>query len=227
MDKLLIVGGSSGIGRSIIDLVIEQYQVINLSRSEPDLQHDHLEHHKVDVLSDDIPKFENVSKIIYCPGTINLKPINSLKEEDFLHDFKVNVLGAVRVIKTYARDLKRNDRSSIVLFSTVAVKQGMPFHSSVAAAKAGVEGLTKSLAAEFAPHIRVNCVAPSMTNTPLASNILKNEKAINRIKDRHPLQRIMEAEDIAKMAAFLISDDAKAITGQIIGIDAGLSTLKL
>ncbi|WP_235296051.1 SDR family NAD(P)-dependent oxidoreductase [Portibacter marinus] len=226
MDKLLLVGGSSGIGKSILELLIDKYEVHNLSRSQPDLSHDHLTHHQVDVLEDEIPEIDGINKIIYCPGTINLKPINSLKEEDFLNDFKVNVLGAVRVIKKYVRDLKRNGNGSILLFSTVAVQQGMPFHSSVAVAKAGVEGLTRSLAAELAPQIRVNCIAPSMTNTPLAKGILKDEKAIERIEDRHPLKRIMEAEDIAKMAVFLISEDARTMTGQVIGIDSGLSTLK-
>ena len=201
--------------------------MVNFSRTKPDYDGPNFEHYEVDVLTDDIPKIEGVSKIIYCPGSINLKPINSLKEEDFLDDFKINVLGAVRVIKAYARDLKRAENAAIVLFSTVAVKQGMPFHSSVAVAKAGVEGLAKSLAAELAPTVRVNCIAPSMTDTPLASGILKNEKAIDNIKQRHPLKMIMEASDIANMAAFLISDQAKAITGQVIGIDAGMSTLKL
>jgi len=191
------------------------------------ITHSNLEHHQIDVLEHEIPKIEGVNKIIYCPGSINLRPINSLKEENFLDDFKINVLSAVRVIKTYSRDLKRNGNGAILMFSTVAVKQGMPFHSSVAVSKAGVEGLTKSLAAELAPHVRVNCIAPSMTDTPLAAGILKNEQAIENIKQRHPLKMIMEAEDIAKMAAFLISNDAKAMTGQVIGIDAGLSSLKL
>jgi len=144
-----------------------------------------------------------------------------------LNDFKINVLGAVRVIKTYARNLKRAKNASILLFSSVAVQQGMPFHSSVAVAKAGVEGLTRSLAAEMAPNVRVNCIAPSMTNTPLASTILKNEQAIERIEERHPLKTIMEPEDIANMAVFLISEQARAMTGQIVGIDAGMGALKL
>lgn len=227
MDKILLIGGSKGIGRATLEIIGKKYHVVNFSRSAPDYNGPNFEHHEIDVLTDDIPRIDGISKIIYCPGSINLKPINSLKEEDFLDDFKINVLGAVRVIKTYARDLKRAGNASIVLFSTVAVRQGMPFHSSVAVAKAGVEGLTKSLAAELAPDVRVNCIAPSMTDTPLASGILKNEKAIENIKQRHPLKMIMEASDIANMAAFLISNDAKAITGQVIGIDGGMSTLKI
>ena len=227
MDKVLIVGGSKGIGRATLALLLETYEVVNMSRTAPDITHNQLEHHALDVLSDEIPKIDGVNKIIYCPGSINLKPITSLKEDDFLEDFKINVLGAVRVIKTYARNLKRAKNASIVLFSSVAVRQGMPFHSSVAVAKAGVEGLTKSLAAEMAPNVRVNCIAPSMTDTPLASAILKNEQAIERIQERHPLKRIMEAEDIAKMAVFLISEDARAMTGQVVGIDAGMGALKL
>ena len=227
MDKVLIVGGSKGIGRATLALLVEKYEVVNMSRTAPDITHNQLEHHALDVLSDQIPKIDGINKIIYCPGSINLKPITSLKEDDFLEDFKINVLGAVRVIKTYARNLKRAENASILLFSSVAVQQGMPFHSSIAVAKAGVEGLTRSLAAEMAPNVRVNCIAPSMTDTPLASAILKNEQAIERIQERHPLKRIMEAEDIAKMAVFLISEDARAMTGQVVGIDAGMGALKL
>lgn len=227
MDKMLIVGGSSGIGESIIkNLPIDQ-KIINFSRTVPKAGHPQLEHHEVDVTEDEIPVLEDVSKIIYCPGSINLKPITSLEEEDFLKDFKVNVLGAVKVVKAYVRQLKRKENASIVFFSTVAVAQGMPFHSSVAVSKAGIEGLTKSLAAELAPKVRVNCIAPTAVNTPLASHLFRNEKAIENMKNRHPLHTTLEPEDIANMAIYLVSDQARVITGQIIGIDAGLSSLKL
>jgi len=176
MKKHLIIGGSGGIGSEIIRLLPQEDTIVNFSRSEINAHNKSLEDYRIDVLIDELPDLEDINSIIYCPGSINLKPINSLKEEDFLEDFKINVLGAVRVIKKYHRDLKRNG-GSIVMFSTVAVKVGMPFHSSVAAAKAGVEGLAKSLAAELAPKVRVNCIAPTVTDTNLAEKLLRNDKA--------------------------------------------------
>lgn len=227
MDKILIIGGSSGIGHEIIERLPADIEVINFSRTPTSASHPNLTHHKIDVMVDEIPLIEGVNTIIYCPGSINLKPITSLTEEDFLNDFSINILGAVRVVKTYVRALKKMENASILFFSTVAVAQGMPFHSSVAVSKAGIEGLTKSLAAELAPHIRVNCIAPTAVNTPLASHLFRNEKSIENIKNRHPLQITLEPEDIAETAIFLTSGKARAITGQIVGIDAGLSSLKL
>lgn len=224
MSKHLIIGGSGGIGKAIINQLPAGDKIINFSRSTPEVDRD-IEHHKIDVLNDDLPELEGISSIIYCPGSINLKPINSLKVEDFQNDFNINVLGAVRVIKSYHRDLKRNG-GSIVTFSTVASKMGMPFHSSVAAAKSGLEGLSKSLAAELAPKVRVNCIAPTVTDTPLAEHLLRNEKSQESTKDRHPLKRYLQPEEIASMAAYLVSDNAKGITGQIIGIDAGIGSVR-
>lgn len=224
MSKHLIIGGSGGIGKAIINQLPEGDEIINFSRRKPEVKRN-IEHHEIDILNDDLPELEGISSIIYCPGSINLKPINSLKIEDFQNDFNVNVLGAVRVIKAYHRDLKRNG-GSIVTFSTVASKMGMPFHSSVAAAKSGVEGLSKSLAAELAPKVRVNCIAPTVTDTPLAEHLLRNEKSQESTKERHPLKRYLQPEEIASMAVYLVSDHAKGITGQIIGIDAGIGSVK-
>lgn len=224
MSKHLIIGGSGGIGKSIINQLPKEDEIINISRREPEVDRT-ISHHSLDVLNDDLPELEGLNSIIYCPGSINLKPINSLKIEDFQNDFNINVLGAVRVIKAYHRDLKRNG-GSIVMFSTVASKMGMPFHSSVAAAKSGVEGLAKSLAAELAPKVRVNCIAPTVTDTPLAEHLLRNEKSQDSTKDRHPLKRYLQPEEIASMATYLLSDHAKGITGQIIGIDAGIGSVK-
>ena len=226
MGKILIIGGSKGIGASLLEKLVADNEVINFSRSEP-VSNQNLTHYNIDVIRDELPDLDDISNIVYCPGSITLKPISSLKIEDFKNDFEINVLGAVKVIKQYLRSLKKAENASILLFSTVAVAQGMPFHSSIAVAKAGVEGLTKSLAAELAPNIRVNCIAPSVTDTPLASGILRNEKAIENIKNRHPLKRILDADDISNMAEFLLLNKSKGITGQIIGIDAGLSSLKI
>ncbi len=227
MKTVIIIGGSKGIGRAILEKMLPDNKVINISRSDPGIEHENLEHHSADVLKDELPDVESVDSLVYCPGSINLKPVSSLKEEDFQQDFSINVLGAVKTIKKYYRVLRKSEIASIVLFSTVAVGQGMPFHSSVASAKGAVEGLTRSLAAEFAPKVRVNCVAPSLTDTDLAANLLRNEKMIENAKSRHPLQIILEPEDIAEMACYLIDKRARGITGQVIGVDAGLSKLKL
>jgi 3-oxoacyl-[acyl-carrier protein] reductase len=222
--KYLIIGGSKGIGKAIIEELDEEHEIINISRSAYEGSKSIIQY-KLDALEDELPEIEGIEALIYCPGSINLKPIGSLKEEDFITDFSVNVLGAVRCIKKYHRDLKRNN-GNIVLFSTVAAKIGMPFHASVAAAKSGVEGLTKSLAAELAPSVRVNCIAPTITNTSLAAHLLRNEKAQESTAERHPLKRYLEAEEVARMAVYLSNADARGITGQIIGIDAGIGSLK-
>jgi 3-oxoacyl-[acyl-carrier protein] reductase len=176
-------------------------------------------------MKDDLPEINEISAIIYCPGTINLKPFRSLKTEDFQNDFNVNFLGAVKVIQHYQRTLSKADNASIILFSTVAVSQGMTFHASIASAKGAIEGLTKSLAAEFAGKISVNCIAPTLTDTPLAQGILRNEDAVKRSNDRHPSKRINSASDVAKTAEFLLQNNN--ITGQIIHVDGGMSTLKV
>ncbi len=226
MGALLIIGGSKGIGNALLKLEVENRKVVNISRTAPELKHPNLTHYGLDVLIDDLPDIEEIDGIVYCPGSINLKPIGSLKLEDFKTDFEINVLGAVRVIQNYFRKLKKGNDPSIVMFSTVAVSRGMAFHASVAAAKAGVEGLVKSLAAEFAPAIRVNCIAPSITDTPLAANLLKNEERKEALGNNHPLKRIGSAKEVAQLAHFLLSDSASNITGQVWGIDGGMANIK-
>ena len=224
MSKTLIVGGTKGIGHQITQL-LKSKECILFSRELYNVSSPNHIHYQLDVIEDDLPEINEISAIIYCPGTINLKPFRSLKTEDFQNDFNVNFLGAVKVIQHYQRDLSKADNASIILFSTVAVSQGMTFHASIAAAKGAVEGLTKSLAAEFAGKIRVNCIAPTLTDTPLAQGILRNEDAVKRSNDRHPSKRINSASDVAKTAEFLLQNNN--ITGQIIHVDGGMSTLKV
>ena len=207
--------------------MVESNYIINLSRTAPSIQHQNLTHYNFDVTGDEFPEVESADGLIYCPGTINLRPLTSLKVDDFKYDFEINLLGAVKAIKKYYKLLRKSGSGSIVLFSTVAVGQGMPFHSSIASSKAAVEGLTRSLAAEFAPKVRVNCVAPSLTKTDLAQNLLRNEKMIENAEMRHPLKKIMDPADIAEMATFLVSDKASSILGQVMGVDAGLSVLRV
>jgi NAD(P)-dependent dehydrogenase (short-subunit alcohol dehydrogenase family) len=165
--------------------------------------------------------------LVYCPGTIALKPFNRFSPTDFQTDYQLQVLGAIQSIQTALPALKKSEQAAIVLFSTVAVQQGLPFHSLVSASKGAIEGLTRSLAAELAPKIRVNAIAPSLTNTPLAENLLNSDAKREANAARHPLKRIGEASDIAHMAAFLLSDNASWVSGQILHVDGGISSLRV
>lgn len=226
MSTILVVGGSSGIGRALVAQNLDRHKIINFSRSNPGVNHSNFTHYKVDILSDELPILEQVDHICYCPGSINLKPFNRLSKNDFENDLNINFHGAVKVIQTYLNTLKKNKHSSIVLFSTVAVKLGMAFHASIASSKGAVEGLVKSLAAEFAPSLRINAIAPTLTNTPLASSILRNEAMIEKMIDRHPLKKILNPEEVASMATFLLSENASSISGQIFEMDCGITSIK-
>lgn len=230
--KYLIVGASSGIGLSICKLLLSQgHEVVALSRTPGELSSlDDLQYFPFDVMTDDfkddmIP--DRLDGLVYCPGSINLKPFRSISEEQFEDEFKINCLGAIKAIKFCLKALKQSDSASVVLFSTVAVQQGLPFHASIAAAKGAVEGLTRSLAAEFAPDIRVNCIAPSLTDTPLASKLLSSPEKLSSAAQRHPLKRVGKPEDSAAMACFLLSPEAGWISGQIIAVDGGMSALRV
>ena len=216
--KTLIVGGTKGIGKAVVDILPED-QCVVLSRNPSS----HANHIVCDILQDELPEFDNLTGIVYCPGTINLKPFHRLSEEDFQRDFQVNVIGAVRVLQKYFRTLKRNN-GAVVLFGTVATRQGMPFHASIAAAKGGIEALGKSLAAEWAPEIRVNVVSPSLTSTSLAEGLLNTDQKRENAALRHPLKKIGQPIDIAKAVQFCLENEW--MTGQIIGVDGGMSTLK-
>jgi NAD(P)-dependent dehydrogenase (short-subunit alcohol dehydrogenase family) len=164
--------------------------------------------------------------LIYCPGSINLKPISTLSIDDFRKDFEINVIGAIKAIKKYIPLLKKGLNPSILLFSTVATKLGMPYHASVSASKSAIDGIVKTLGAELAPKIRINAIAPTITKTELASKILRNDKVVENMIERHPLKKILSPEEVSKMAKFLISEDASSISGQIINMDAGIVSFK-
>ena len=227
MNKIVIVGGSRGIGKEIINELVNDNMIINLSRNKPELTHTNLSHYNIDILTSDLPDLEDVSSVIYCPGSINLKPIGRISLDEFREDFEINVVGAVKIIQKYLPSLKKSNTASILLFSTVATKLGMPYHSTVAASKSAIDGLVKTLGAELAPKIRVNAIAPTITKTDLASKLLRNEKVIENMIERHPLKKILMPEDVAKMAKFLISTDASSISGQIFTLDAGIVSFKL
>jgi 3-oxoacyl-[acyl-carrier protein] reductase len=227
MRNIVIIGGSKGIGFEILKQQLENNQVYNISRNAPTISHPNLKHFILDVLRDSLPDIENIDVLIYCPGSINLKPIGSLSIDDFRNDFEINVIGAVKSIQKYLPVLKKGTNPSIILFSTVAAKLGMPFHASIATAKAGIEGLVKSLGAELAPTIRINAIAPTITETTLAAGILRNDRMKENMMQRHPMKNYLKPEEVASMANYLISDDAKSISGQIFQMDYGIVTFKI
>lgn len=235
MDKrnMFIVGGSSGIGLELVKVLSDhQHEIYVGSRTNATLGDFSGVHHLALDLREESMNLEALPEIVhglvYCPGTLVLKPFQRLTIDDFLEDFNVNLLGAVKVIQGCLTRLKKSQSgASIVLFSTVAVKTGMAFHASVASAKAAVEGLTRSLAAEFAPRIRVNAIAPSLTDTPLAQNLLSSDEKRKASAERHPLKRIGSPRDIAQLAAHLLSDSGAWITGQIMHVDGGMSSLRV
>ena len=227
MRKIIIIGGSKGIGKAITESLLSNHKVINISRTPPEFEHQNLSHHSCDILTDDLQLIEDADGLIYCPGSINLKPFNRLSVEDFRTDFEINVIGAVKTIQAYTKALSQSESPSIILFSTVATKLGMPFHASVATAKSAVEGLTKSIAADLAPKIRVNAIAPTITNTNLAAKFLRNERMIESTIQRHPLKKYLEPTEVAAMASYLLSDLSKSISGQIFNLDCGIVSLKL
>jgi NAD(P)-dependent dehydrogenase (short-subunit alcohol dehydrogenase family) len=227
---LLIVGHSSGIGRAAAERALNAgWNVIGWSRRPSGLNSSGLSEFSVDVLQDgsgfpELPA--SLDGVLYAPGSINLKPFRGLKISDFQSDFELSALGAVRVLQASEKALKAVPGSAVVLFSTVAVQTGMPFHTSVAMAKGAVEGLTRSLAAEWSPSVRVNALAPSLTDTPLAARLLGSDERRQAGADRHPLKSLGRPEDLASTALFLLSDEARWITGQVWGVDGGMGALR-
>lgn len=229
--NILIIGASSGIGHALAQSLQNQGATLfTAGRRQPEgVNATHMTWDVTQPIGDALNQLPDVLHgLVYAPGTINLKPFQRLQVEDYRRDLDINVLGAVSAIHAAYAPLKKSKAGSIVLFSTVAAKLGMGLHSSVSVAKSAVEGLTKALAAEFAPYnIRVNAVAPSLTDTPLAeSQGLLNDDKRDAANKRHPLNRVGTPQDIAGMAAYLLSDQASWITGQIIGVDGGMGNLK-
>ena len=232
MKNIVIIGCGSGIGLATAQELQHSHHVLGISKTKTsELETLNIQFFEKNILQDhldDIPFPEVIDGLIYAPGSINLKPFNRLSEVDFRNDFEINVLGAVKTIQKLLPNLKKSDSASVVLFSSVAAKIGMPFHASIASSKAAIEGLTKSLAAEFAAQkIRINAIAPSLTDTKLAAQLLSSEERRETSAKRHPLQKIGNAKEIAKMVVFLLSDSSSWITGQIIGIDGGIGSLKI
>lgn len=229
MKTFVIIGSTSGIGLSITQKLIQNNRVFGVSRREhSEVNHTNYTHFSFDLIEDSwdtIPFPEQIDGLVYCPGSIQLKPLKMLTDKVIREDMEINFFGAINCIKALSDRLQQN--SSILLFSTVAVQQGMPFHASISSAKGAIEGLTRSLAAELAPKVRVNAIAPSIVDTPLAKRLLNNDRKRELISDKHPLKRVGEVEDISELACFLLSASASWITGQIIGVDGGKSSISL
>jgi 3-oxoacyl-[acyl-carrier protein] reductase len=223
MKTFLFIGGNSDIAlKTKKKIELSGNQIICISRQlSTNLPNAYIGN----PVTNELPELsESIDGIVYFPGSILLKPFRSLKQEDFLNELEINVLGAINAIQKYNNKIKEG--GSIVLFSTVAVQTGMPFHSAVSVAKGAVEGLTRALAAEFAPKIRVNCIAPSLTNTKMAGKFLSTPEKVEATSQRHPLKKLGKPEDIANTIEFLLNDSSSWMTGQILHIDGGMSTLK-
>lgn len=228
--NIVLIGGSKGIGLSITELLQDDHNLFVASRTTGELDTSLVTHLEFDVKKDDITSLnlpDQIDGLVFCPGSINLKPFKMLKPSDFEEDININFMSLVKAVHALLPKLKKSEQASLVFFSTVAVKVGMPFHTSVAAAKGAIEGFAKALAAEYAPTFRVNVIAPSLTDTPLAAQLLNNDKKREKMNDRHPLKRVGTTEDIAAIAKFLLTDQSAWITGQVFGVDGGMSTLNI
>tara|TARA_R100001369_G_scaffold20235_1_gene37244 strand:+ start:2928 stop:3626 length:699 start_codon:yes stop_codon:yes gene_type:complete len=228
--NIVLIGGSKGIGLSKTELLQDDHNLFVASRTTGELDTSLVTHLEFDVQKDDITSLnlpDQIDGLVFCPGSINLKPFKMLKPSDFEEDININFMSLVKAVHALLPKLKKSEQASLVFFSTVAVKVGMPFHTSVAAAKGAIEGFAKALAAEYAPTFRVNVIAPSLTDTQLAAQLLNNDKKREKINDRHPLKRVGTTEDIAAIAKFLLTDQSAWITGQVFGVDGGMSTLNI
>ena len=228
--QIIVAGGASGMGKATVTTLSEQGYEVTCACRQPE---------RLSALpgvravafdaADPDPKLElpeTLHGLVYFPGTITLKPFHRLDDDDFLEDLQVNLLGAVRLMRLALPALKKSGNASVVFFSTVAVRAGLPFHASIASAKGALEGLSRSLAAELAPGIRVNCIAPSLTDTPLAENLLNSDEKRGAAAKRHPLHRVGDPEENSRLVAFLLGEDSGFMTGQVLRPDGGLSTLR-
>jgi 3-oxoacyl-[acyl-carrier protein] reductase len=228
MKNILLIGGSYGIGLAIAQELQYDNKVFIASRTNENIADMNVTHIPFDATTDILDTSllpEVIDGLVYCPGSINLRPFRGLKIDVFENDMQINFISMVKVLQTVLPNLTASTQSSVVLFSSVAASMGMPFHTSIAAAKGAVEGFAKALAAEYAPKIRVNVIAPSLTDTPLANKFLNSEEKKDKSAQRNPLKKVGTSEDLAQMASFLLNEKSNWISGQIFHVDGGMSTL--
>lgn len=229
MKNHLVIGGSSGIGRAVCEKLLDQGNTVYATFLNHPVESDTIRYHRMDVRETTVDLGflpETINGLVFCPGSISLRPFTRLTVADFHADLDLQVGGFIRILQAALPRLKASGNASVVAFSSVAATTGLSFHTQVAVTKSALEGLTRALAAELAPSIRVNCIAPSLTDTPLAAALLSSPEKREANAQRHPLKRIGEATDIAEMAAFLLSDAARWITGQVLHVDGGLSVIR-
>ena len=219
--KILLVGASSDIACDLYARYNNEYQFVRLSSNNDYSDIENFNIQDPSTYIDDV----NFDGIVYFPGTIVLKPFKQLSLETFEDDYNINVLGLLKILKFYESRL--SDNSSLVFISTVAASLGMPFHASISMCKSSIEALAKSLAAEWSPRVRINCIAPSLVETKLAKRFFRNDKQKEMMNERHPLKTTGTPEDISSAIEFLLSKKSKWITGQVMGVDGGMSTIKL
>ena len=231
MKTYVVFGGSRGIGASLVSVLLKDgHHVVNISRKSCEVDHQNLSFSSLDVLDDEwnsLPELQEIHGLAYCPGSIDLKPLRRVSVEDMEEAMDINLYGALKAVQWAYPVMRKTPKAAVVLFSSVAVSQGMPFHTVIASAKGAVEGFTKSLAAEFAPKVRVNCIAPSLTDTELASDLLRDNKRREASADRHPLKRIGQREDIAHAAQYLLGEESSWVTGQVLHVDGGMSSIRV
>ena len=231
MKNYLVIGSSTGIGEAITLQLSNTHKVFGTYyNNQPSFINEYISSHYLNVLDENynldfLP--DSLDGIVYCVGAISLKPFSRINSNEFIEDYKLQVLGAIKIIQQCLPKLKNVESASIVMFSTVAVQNGFNFHSIVSSSKGAIEGLTKALSAELAPKIRVNCIAPSLTLTPLSSGLLNTPEKIEANAQRNPLKKLGTAADVANAALFLLTDQSAWVTGQIFHIDGGMSTIKL